>query len=266
MKDKINVLGNQEEQKQIKRLLKQAKEDKFIDAVVKGVAEEKKTPEFKISSKFADDEYWRVSGVHYRDGVYTVDLLKRLLESGQRAVQSMWADHAKGAIKEGEFYTADLPLYYSLFRALYDQRDKPESEEARKFIEAQMTDRFLMTLTSIMYNPPEVKPDEIKHAMSYDSDDNIKGANGNILDPRTEAGVALHALLRTTHIKRINDVYHWICKKDVRIERASFVPASIKRIVLFGASFEKVILACSGNATPEDTCPALGVRIAGEEK
>src|SRR3989338_4888087 len=100
---------------------------------------------------------WSISGVEYRNGVYTVDLAKSLLDGGNSRQQAGWVDYSQEAIAKGDFYTPDYPLFYGTVRALFRAKDEPaklqEAEEAKKFLQDTSRARWLMTLTRIKYQP-----------------------------------------------------------------------------------------------------------------
>ncbi len=267
MEDKTHVLGNQEEGKQIEELLKRAGQDRIIDEVVKG----KETPESAVRPNLSitsEGDVWRISGVEYREGVYTVDLVKSLLDGP--ATQDEWAKYSDRRIGIGTYHVADMPLYYSLFIALYRQRDKPEAEEARKFIEKQMSDNWLMTLTRIKYHP-EGK-DKIIHNYGtnrrYELRQDITGKNKEI---GNQTFGVLKAILGTNfqNAKEIKEVYNWICGRDVEflkvMNRISF--RMDDRVVGFSNNTPgwPCYIDCQRLADTTNE-PALLVRIAGEEK
>jgi len=64
-----------------------------------------------------------ISGVNYRNGIYTVDLAKSLLDNGNAKTQDEWTAYAINAMSQNEFYTPDYPLFYGLLKAMYDSRN-----------------------------------------------------------------------------------------------------------------------------------------------
>lgn len=105
--------------------------------------------------------YWRIYDVKYKDGIYTVDLAKSLLDNGTAKTQDGWAEYTEQARKSGDFHSGDMPLQHATFTALFKQKDKPESEEAREFIKKNMREKWLMTLTRIKYTSKGL--DEVIH-------------------------------------------------------------------------------------------------------
>ena len=217
MNDETHVLGNQEEQKRIKKLLEQAGRDKVIDSVVRGKEE---TPESAVKpdlSITSEGDVWRIFGVEYRGGVHTVDLVKSLLDGP--TTQDEWARYSDRRMEIGTYHVGDMPLYHSLFTALYRQRDKPEAEEARAFIEKQMSDNWLMTLTRIRYYLEDNK-DKIIHNYGtrkrYEIRENIDQKNKRV---ENETFASLDAILGTKNAQEIKEVYNWICKREVEFKK-----------------------------------------------
>jgi len=265
MNDETHVLGNQEEQKRIKKLLEQAGRDKVIDSVVRGKEE---TPESAVKpdlSITSEGDVWRIFGVEYRGGVHTVDLVKSLLDGP--TTQDEWARYSDRRMEIGTYHVGDMPLYHSLFTALYRQRDKPEAEEAREFIEKQMFDNWLMTLTRIRYYPKG--KDKIIHNYGtrrrYEIRQDITGKNKEL---ENETFGVLNAILGTNfqNAKEIKEVYNWICGRDVEFRKVmnSMSLGIDDRVVGFSnnAPVRPCYIDCQRlvDSTNE---PALLVRIVG---
>ncbi len=266
MTDKIYVLGNQEEKKLVNDLLRRASKDKVIDKVVRGKEE---TPESAVKpdlSITSEGDFWRISGVKYRNGVYTVDLLKELLDSGNKKRQASWAGYSIAQFESGDFGVWDLPLYHSLFTTIYMQRDRPEAEEARKFIEEQIKNEALMTLTRIMYNPKG--KDTILH--NYGSttnyrlalEENIAGKRGYISRPSADVA---DTVLGTKLVHQVEEVYSWIELRDPVILAMPSKPEKVEERAAWISNLnDGVCLNLNGDADLD--LPALGVRIVGKEK
>src|SRR3989344_4579553 len=108
---------------------------------------------------------WKIEGVEYRDGIYTVNLAKQLLDNGNLKTQQEWIDYRNQSQKNRGFYTADMPLHHSIFKALYQQRDTTEAKEVREFLEQQFKEKWLQTLTRITYTPKG--EDKLTHKDAY---------------------------------------------------------------------------------------------------
>jgi len=207
--------------------------------------------------------YWRIP-VNYRNGIYTVDLAKSLLDNGTSKTQKDWAEYRKVAEPKGEFYTGDMPLYHSIFTSLFKQKDKPESEEARKFIQKEMRARWLMTLTRIAYQPKE--KDKIIHNYGikdkYELEENIVNPDRII---ETADSKVLEAILGTGDVSEIKNVYNWINSTDTYIFRLNSKPDEIQeRVAMFDASSDWAYLDCDGH--PDDSFASLGVRLVVRPK
>src|SRR3989344_201617 len=184
---------------------------------------------------------WSISGVEYRNGVYTVDLAKSLLDGRNSRQQAEWIDYSQEAIAKGEFYTPDYPLFYGTVRALFRAKDEPaklqEAEEAKKFLQDTSRARWLMTLTRIKYQP---QVNLLKRAIfgrraifgvediivhnygmpdSYEEKTNFIGANRLIKDVASPA--SCKALLGTGNIKEIKDVFQWLNGTDTYLWRVN---------------------------------------------
>ena len=222
----------------------------------------KQTPEnnTNLKSKIQSiGDFWRIENVPYRNGSCTADLSKSLLDNGNAKTQDAWAQYSKQAKQNKSFYVGDMPLYHAIFTALYQQKNKPESEEARQFIQKQMREKWLTTLTRIIYQP--TGKDKIIHNYSmdnqYEKNENIVGPDRFIEKADSNA---LGALLGTNNIDEIKAVYNWINKTDTNIWRFNEKPDSIEeRVACFDAVSGWAYLYCSWD--PTATNSGLGVRI-----
>ena len=209
-------------------------------------------------------DYWKVSGVNYKNGIYTVELAKSLLDSGNAKTQDNWAKYTEQAKQNGNFYTGDMPLYHSLFTALFRQKNNRESEEARTFIQKQMRDKWLMTLTRIAYQPKG--DDLVIHNYGtkdkYEAKSLVVGADRII---KSGDSKALEAILGTGNIQEINSVYNWINQTPAYIWRVNSNPSKVdERVARFNADADWVNLYCSRD--PAGSYPSLGVRLAREAR
>lgn len=236
---------------------------KLIDQKEKVMDQEQITSQ--INENIVDEQdYWRVSGVRYRNGIYTVDLLKELLDAGNSRTQDRWAEYSEKAKKQGRFYVADMPLYFALFESLFKQKSKPESEKAREFIQKQIKKYWLTTLTRILYQPQG--EDKIIHnygtPASYPLEENIVGPDRTIESTDKDA---LEAILGTDNINKIRNVFKWINKTDTYLWRLNSKPKRIdERVTRFGAVDDAAYLYCGAN--PGGSSPTLGVRLTRKNK
>ena len=183
-----------------------------------------------------------------------------MLDSGNAKTQDKWAEYTMQARPKGDFYTGDMPLYHAVFTALFKQKDKKESEEARAFIQKQMREKYPMTLTKIIYQP--TGKDKIIHNFGtndkYELEEDIVGKDRAIGagDKKT-----LNAVLGVEDIDEIKSVYNWINQTPTWIWRVNKNPENIdERVARFGAYSDRVGLNC--NWDPANSDASLGVRIA----
>ena len=205
------------------------------------------------------DDYWRIEGVNYKGKIKTINLAQQLLPN---MTQDKHAEYREQAISKGEFYTGDMPLYHAVFTALFNQKDKPESEQARQFIKKSMRKKWLMTLTRIAYQPRG--KDKIIHNYNtkdeYSLEENIVGEDKFIEDADRSA---LKALLGTDNIQEIKNIYNWINETDTYIWRINSKPNKVdERVARFGADSDRADLDCY--RYPDGRYPSLGVFTCAE--
>jgi len=210
-------------------------------------------------------DFWKVEGVEYRNGIYTVELAKALLDNGNTKTQDQWIEYSKQVKARNGFYTGDFQLYHSLFTALYKNRDKDsarqEVEEARKFLRETFRKKYPLTLTRIAYQPRGMDkiihskgmPDEFSLDVNFvDSDEWVKDAKNPAV---------YKALLGSDNIHEINNVYNWINGTDAYLYRLNSKPSSIdERVARFIADSVRADLDCDWFPRYSDS--TLGVRVA----
>lgn len=214
-------------------------------------------------------DFWKISKVIYRGGIYTVDLAKSLLENGASKNQEAWAVYSDRAKEKNEFHVGDMPLYHALFTSLFRLKDleEPEVKEARQFIEKQMDKNNLITLTRVIYQP--LKKDRIIHnygtSEKYELLENIVGMSGCISTFRNTA--YLKAILGTSNAKEIDLVYNWLNRTHTHIQRsdsnqykecAGYFNTSSR-----GTNFDYNQNLQDGITLPT---PALGIRVHKEKE
>ena len=192
-----------------------------------------------------------------------MDLLKTLLDNGNTKTQDQWAEYSRIAKQNNSFYTADFPLYNSLFTALFNRRNEKAAEEIRKFLNEQFEKNWLITLTRIKYMPEGL--DEIIHNYKtpdqYIIKENISGPDGYLKDRETNAQPALNAVLGSKKTDEIGEIYKWITGEEAYIWRLSNKPEEIEeRVARFNASSVRAVLYCCRN--PSGSNSSLGVRAA----
>ena len=212
-------------------------------------------------------DFWTIPNGGYKIGVYTVDLAKQLLGNGSSKPQDEWIEYSKQAQQNNNFYAGNFPLYHSIFTALFNNKDgnqKDEIEEIRQFIKQQMLDKWLMTLTRIIYAPKGQK-DKVMHNYGMPNSyaielDSFIGPDGFIKNT-DKVKEPLQALLDTQQdVKEINSVYKWLTDVDAYIWRINSDVQNIdERVAGFGAGSVGAYLWC--NRDPRDSYSALGVRV-----
>jgi len=210
-------------------------------------------------------DYWKVSGVNYRNGVHTLDLAKTLLENGTAKTQNDWASYSESALAQNEFRTPDYPLFYGLVKALYSAKDDStkaqEVEEVKNFLKDTSRARWLMTLTRIAYQPSG--EDIITHNFGtrekYEEKTDFVGLDGLLTDKATPA--SCKALLGSDNVQEISNVFQWLNGTNTYIWRVNSRPNQlIERVARFGAGSGRAALNCDRNPSYSDE--SLGVRAA----
>ncbi len=209
-----------------------------------------------------DEGFFVIPEVHYNGQVHTVHLLKTLLDNGKNKIQDEWAEYSKIAKQNNGFYTADFPLYNSLFTSLFGRRNEKGTEEIREFLKENFEKHYLTTLTRIKYANKGL--DEVIHNYNmpdqYIIKENIIGSDGYLKDAETNPQPALNAVLGSKDTSEIDDIYKWITGKDSCILRLNQKPEKIKeRVARFYANSDWAILNCFRN--PSLSNSSLGVRL-----
>ncbi len=241
-------------------LLEIAKRAPIIDKKSKEKEKPKTPNQTPIPTLFKDSgTYWEIQGVEYKNKIHTVNLLKSLLDQGSLKTQEDWAQYSIQAKAKGEFCTGDMPLQHALFTALYYQKDNPELEQAREFIKENMRNRWLTTLTRIVYQP--TRKDKIIHNFQmpdqYELKENIVGKDRKII---SDDKPSLKALLGTDNINQIKQVYNWINQTPTWIWRLNSKPGSIdERVAWFSALSDGAGLVC--DRRPQGSDASLGVFV-----
>ena len=184
------------------------------------------------------------------------------MDNGKKKTQDEWAEFAKIQKQNNGFYTADSPLYNTLFTALFNRRNEKIAEEIRKFLKEQFEKNWLTTLTRIKYMPKGL--DKIIHNYNlpdqYIINETIIGLDGYLKDAETNAQPALNAVLGSKKTDEIDDAYKWITGKDTCIWRLNNKPKKIEeRVAGFYADSDGVDLNCV--RYPDYSYSALGVKI-----
>ena len=213
---------------------------------------------------------YRITGIQYRNGIYTVNLFKELLPC---QTQDQHAEHRKQVIANNtnEFYTPSYPEFHSVISTLEQNKDnsqyKDQIEEVRQFVKDSAIRHYLMTLTRIKYNPENQK-DIIIH--NYKQNDRYEieinsfiGPDGYITDHNvTNVIIPLQALLNTKQsIQEINSIYKWLTNRNAHIWRTnSEASRTTETVAGIYAVSDRVRFNCDWHIDNSDA--SLGVRIA----
>ncbi len=219
-----------------------------------------------IPEKFSLEDrtdYWSIHGVAYRDGIYTVDLSKTLLDNGSRKTQEQWSKEARKAKLKNQPHVGDLPLDHASFTTLYRNKDGPQKktiEQVRTFLEDAFSKYWLMSLTRIIHTPSG--KDKVIH--NYGLPDQYE-VEGDIVGPdelvkHTSTPATYKALLGTDNTTEIQHVYKWITKRDLYLWRLNEKPRVVdERVAGFVAISDGVDLGC--DRRPDFSSSGLGVRV-----
>ena len=213
---------------------------------------------------------YRITGIQYRNGIYTVNLFKELLPC---QTQDQHAEHRKQVIADNtnEPYSLDYPLFNSTATSLFQNKDnsqyKDKIEEVRQFLKQQMLNKWLMTLTRIQYNP---KNQEDKVIHNYNQQDSYKieldsfiGPDGYITDQNvTNVIIPLQALLDTKQsLQEINSIYKWLTDRNGYIYRLnSEASRTTETVAGIYAVSDRVRFNC--NRHIDNLYASLGVSVA----
>lgn len=234
-----------------------------IEELLKGTPPESIPPSEIIVQSTTD--FWTISGVHYRDSIYDVDLTKILLDGGSLKTQDQWIAFSIDAQTRNEPYTPSAPLFYSVCAAAYKAKDDPtkrqQTEEIKAFLKKHLFERWLMTTTRIHYASQRGLDDRIVHDINMTSqsivtetfvypDEWVK----NSMRPSN-----YKALLGTDNPVEIQNVFHWITEKDAYLWRLNNRTSQVEeRVVSLDANSDELWLYC--NRDPANTDASLGVR------
>ena len=213
---------------------------------------------------------YRITGIQYRNGIYTVNLFKELLTY---QTQDQHAEHRKQVIANNtnEFYTPSYPEFHSVISTLEQNKDnsqyKDKIEEVRQFLKQQMLDKWLITLTRIQYNPEDQK-DKVIH--NYNQQDSYKieldsfiGPDGYITDQNvTNVIIPLQALLDTKQsLQEINSIYKWLTDRNGYIYRLnSEASKTTETVAGIYADSDRAWFNC--NRHIDNLYASLGVSVA----
>ncbi|MEA3414432.1 MAG: hypothetical protein U9Q99_02815, partial [Nanoarchaeota archaeon] len=156
-----------------------------------------------------EKDYWTIPNVEYNGKIISRDLKKELLPSNNQE------GHLEDALKAGEtgFKIMDKDLEYAITKAAYFMKKSKEKKEIRSFLKESFYNYYLVSGTSVFYNP-EGEKDIVKHKVR---DESIKvnaiGPNEKVIDSKTKE--FYKALLGENDLQIANDVYKWVTREDL---------------------------------------------------
>ncbi len=221
------------------------------------------SPNFSFND---ETDFWRMTGVPYNGLIYTVELLKNLLDGGKSKKQAEWTNYTEEAMGKGEFGTPDYPLQHALFATLFRNKDnidyKDGIEQARTWLDKAAHDKWLMTLTRIKYKPSGI--DEIIHNHGLSNARSIElpfVGPGEFVKDAADMAV-YHALLGAEDSKKdIRGIYKWLTGIEPYIYRINAKPERLdQRGARSYADTGRSLLNC--NRDPDGRNSSLGVRVA----
>jgi len=209
------------------------------------------------------DDYWTIQNVNYQGKIQSMDLSKELLP--RREFNDLM-EYVKKA-KVEDFIAISMRDTYSLFKAVYESKDKSK-EEIRSFLKKKMKDSQLNTTTTIQYNKQSIfssrNVDEIIHDYNLPNVDNIPqkfiGPNEFVKDSNE---IDLYGnLLGSKDVNEINTVFNWITGKDLKMLRLNYKGIfGILKIVSLVSSNDYQILNCNGDYSNKSNVSLL-VRLS----
>lgn len=229
------------------------------NAATKPEKTEPNQPTADFTLEILTDSY-RITGVNYRNNIHSVNFTKELLDNGAKKTQDKWVEYSLEP--ENRFIVGDMSLYHSIFTTLYKNKDntmyKDQIEEVRKFLDKILKQHWIMTLTRIQYQPSG--KDKVIHNFKMPDqyeifeditapDEWVKNSTNNL---------PYKALLGTSNLTEINNVYNWLTGVDPYLYRLNNKPQNIDaRVARFNADSDRVLLDCFRD--PQLSYSSLGV-------
>lgn len=169
----------------------------------------------------AGERVYRISSVKFMDNEYMMDFATSPSAEGAKN-QEVWTKNAKTAIGAEPHlsYTGCAPLYYSVWREMYNHRNDSQFcaliETARKELSDVMNSNRIMTLSTIAWNLNTGK-DFVKHdaaacaLLRHNVD--IKGAPGS-LKGVINALPFCEAVFEKGNVQEVYSVLEWLTGKE----------------------------------------------------
>ena len=229
-----------------------------------------KAPEVGDRRDFSIEEFgdcYRITGVKYRSKACTVDLPleQLLLDGGEHRSKTQWCAQTNKARQDGGFYVGSLPLYHSIFKTLFDNRDNAPHKRVVTIVTFRLADILkkhkVMTLSQVHYRRGA---DEITHDPglddSYGIDMNIQGPTMKFRDlPKSMCRTIMGRL----DPEDISNIYNWMLGKEPYFHRHAHVKDEKISPILLKTDNDKLLISTKHDETTR--APAIGVRIKGVE-
>ncbi len=179
---------------------------------------------------------YRISGVNFMDNYYKVDFSTSPSIVGAQD-QNFWTKHAKDAFSKNapySFYVGCAPVYYSIWKTLYEGRNHRSFsalvETARKELVDSMNLRRIMTLSTIAWDLSKGKDfstiawglskgkDLVKHDAAarefFRHNADIKGAPGSLKSGLINAAPFCEAVFEKGNVQEVYSVLEWLTGKE----------------------------------------------------
>lgn len=204
-------------------------------------------------------EYFRISPVPLRDGIYEFDFRKALAPN---STQDELAEARIQALKTGGFYAPSYPEFHAVINTLHKNREGPlkdEVKEARILISDLINGKWLNLLTRIAFNPDgsAVFTHSYKQPDSYTIKvNNFEGPNGDITATRNTEEF-MQVLLDTNQTpQEIDQVYRWLRELPSNVYRINSKPRNIEeRVAWFFAGSGRSNFFCDRHVDNSDSSP-----------
>ena len=199
------------------------------------------------------DDYWTIQNVNYQGKIQSMDLSKELLP--RREFNDLM-EYVKKA-KVEDFIAISMRDTYSLFKAVYESKDKSK-EEIRSFLKGSMENNWLKITTVIQHRLSG--KDQIIHDYSLPNQEiiNQRFVGPDELVKDSNDFELYNHLLGSKNVNEINEIFNWITGKDLRIYRFNFIKDDFFRVGCLHLSDYSGLFF---NNLIHHNIPSLGVRL-----
>jgi hypothetical protein len=224
-------------------------------------------PDFGLEERTrAITDSWFVRGAP-RVNAEGVDLFNGLLP--ERTQEGHIAHFIEQVIERGGtgYRIGSVPLYYSVFEALFDNsgntKHKSEIKRIRRFLQEQLANTFLLTSTRIRHTP-EGQRDIVMHDYRLPSmqtiEADITGPDEWIANARNPE--VYGTLCGSGDTEKVNRVFKWLTERNGYLWRAKYKSKSYETVAVFYSCLDRAYLNCFRD--PGNSGCALGVRLVAE--